>query len=135
MNAPERLDIYSRQAAHRGLFVTAAWFNWLAGLPLLVATGPVAPLMGLQLNAAATMFIQLTAGIVVVFGGVYWLIARDPVRYRVYIPLGILLKAYFVVVIYGWWLSGSLAWPLAALVSGDVVFAVLFWRYYRRSVD
>ena len=122
-------------AAHRGLFVSAAWFNWLAGVPLLVATRPVAALMGLQLNATAALFIQITAGVVVVFGAVYWLIARDPVRYRVYIPLGIVLKAYFVVVVHGWWLSGGIPWPLAALASGDIVFGVLFWRYYRRSAD
>ena len=35
-------------------------------------------------------------GVIVVFGGVYAMIARDPVRYRVYIPLGIILKIWVV---------------------------------------
>ena len=38
------------------------------------------------------MFIHITAAVIVVFGGAYALIAQDPVRYRVYIPLGIVLK-------------------------------------------
>lgn len=118
---------------HRKLFISAAWFNILAGLPLLVAMGPVAGLMGLQLNPTAVLFIHITAGLIVVFGGVYWMIARDPVRYRPYIPLGIILKIFFVVVVYGHWLSGSVSWPLPALAFVDVIYAVLFWRYYRQT--
>jgi hypothetical protein len=119
--------------AHRNLFISAAWFNILAGLPLLVATGTVAGLMGLQVNPTAALFIHLTAGIIVVFGGVYWMIARDPERFRPYIPLGIILKAFVVVVVYGHWLSGSISWPLPALAACDLIYALLFWRYYRRS--
>ena len=119
--------------AHRALFLTAAWFNWLVGLPILVATDSMAGLMRLQLNTTATLFIQLFAGLVVVFGGVYWMIARDPVRYRVFIPLGIILKVYVVIVVYAWWLVGGIAWPLPAVAAGDMVFAALFWRYHRHS--
>ena len=118
---------------HRALFVCAACFNWLAGLPLLVATTPFAGLLGLELNPTAILFIQLTAGVIVVFGGVYAMIARDPVRYRAYIPLGMILKIYVVVVIYGWWLAGGISWHFPALAAGDVVFAALFWRYYRAT--
>ena len=31
------------------------------------------------------------------------------------------------------WLAGNLDWPLAALTSGDIVYALLFWRYYQRT--
>jgi hypothetical protein len=119
--------------AHRTLFVSAAWFNVLAGLPLLVATATAAGLLGLQLNPTAIVFIHIVAGLVVLFGGVYWMIARDPVRYRPYIPLGIILKVLVIVVVYGHWLAGSIPWPLPALAFGDVIFAVLFWRYYKQT--
>jgi hypothetical protein len=119
--------------AHRSLFISAAWFNILAGLPLLVATGTAAGLLGLQLNPTATAFIHITACVTVVFGGVYWMIARDPVRFRPYIPLGIILKALLVVIVYGHWLAGSIPWPLPALAAGDVIFAVLFWLYYNQT--
>lgn len=119
--------------SHRGLFLSAAWFNFLAGLPLLVALGVVAPLMGLQINPTAALFIQITAGIIVVFGWAYWMIARDPKRFRPYIVLGIVLKIVVVVVVFGHWIAGNILWLLPALAAVDAIYAVLFWRYYRSS--
>ena len=117
--------------AHRALFISAAGFNVLAGLLLVAAMGTAAGLMGLPLNPTAVLFIHITAGVVLVFGGVYWMIARDPVRYRPYIPLGIVLKVLVIVVVSGHWLAGHISWPLPALAAGDAIYAVLFWRYYR----
>ena len=117
----------------RRMFFVAACFNWLAGLPLLVATAPFARLLGLELNATAIVFIHITAAVILVFGGVYALIAQDPVRYRVYIPLGIILKICLVSIVYGSWLSGRIPWPLPALAAGDILFAALFWRYLRAT--
>jgi hypothetical protein len=119
--------------SHRGLFLSAAWFNFLAGLPLIVALGIVAPLMGLQINPTATLFIQITASVIVVFGWAYWMIARDPKRFRPYIVLGIVLKIVVVVVVFGHWIAGNILWLLPALAAVDAIYAVLFWRYYRSS--
>lgn len=113
----------------RTLFGSAAGFNVLAGLPFLVAMQPVAALMGLQVTPTSALFIQITMALVVMFGWAYWMISRDPVRYRPYIVLGILLKILVVAVIYGHWLAGNIPWPLPVLASGDIVFALLFWRY------
>ena len=112
-----------------GLFKSAACFNVLAGLPLLVAMGPVAELMGLEITPTSALFIHLTMTLVVMFGGGYWMISVDPVRYRPYILLGVLLKPVFVILIYGHWLAGSIPWPLPALASVDILYAALFWRY------
>ncbi|MFJ2690506.1 hypothetical protein [Pseudomonas sp. NPDC087336] len=113
----------------RTLFSTAAGFNILAGLPLLVATQPVARLMGLQTTPTAALFIQISMIVVLVFGWAYWMISRDPVRYRPFIVLGIILKILVVAVIGSHWLVGNVAWPLPTLVASDIVFALLFWRY------
>ncbi|MBK5356586.1 hypothetical protein JFU37_29485 [Pseudomonas sp. TH41] len=113
----------------RTLFGSAAGFNVLAGLPFLVALQPVAALMGLQVTPTSALFIQITMALVVMFGWAYWMISRDPVRYRPYIVLGILLKILVVAVIYGHWLAGNIPWPLPVLASGDIIFALLFWRY------
>lgn len=121
-------DSYSRV-----LFYSAACFNVLAGLPFLLAPGPVAELMGMTLNPTAMLFMHITMGLVVMFGWVYWMIGRDPVRYRPYILLGIVLKILVVAVIYGHWLAGDIPWPLPALASGDILYALLFWRYYRST--
>lgn len=117
----------------RKLFTTAAIFNLLAGLPLLIAMRPVGELMGLQITPTAALFIHITMGVVVVFGWVYWQIARDPLRYRPYILLGIILKLLVVGVIYAHWLVGDISWPLPALAFGDIVFSFLFWRYYLQT--
>ena len=120
----------STSHSHR-LFIPAALFNLLAGLPFLLAPGPVSALLGLPLNPTALLFMHLTMSLVVLFGGVYWLIARDPVAYRPYISLGIVLKVLVVVVIYGHWLAGNINGRLPALVFGDVIFALLFCHYLR----
>lgn len=130
---PQRSPASTAVPRHRALFLSAACFNWLAGIPFLAATTPIAWMMGLDPNPTAVLFIQLTAGVIVAFGGAYALIARDPVYYRPYIPLGLILKLYFVAVVYGWWLSGGIPWPLPALAAGDIVFSWLFWRYYRAT--
>ena len=117
----------------RLLFISGAIFNLLAGLPFLIAPEFMAALMGLELNATAAMFLQLTFALVVVFGWVYWMIARDPVRNRPYILLGIILKLLVVAIFFGHWLSGNIPGHLPALASGDIFYALLFWLYYRRT--
>ncbi|HCS44720.1 MAG TPA: hypothetical protein DIW52_18145 [Pseudomonas sp.] len=112
-----------------GLFKSAACFNVLAGLPLLVAMRPAADLMGLDITPTSALFIQITMALVVMFGWVYWMISVDPVRYRPYILLGVLLKPLFVILIFGHWLAGSIPWPLPTLASVDILYAALFWRY------
>ncbi len=117
----------------RRLFSTAAWFNWLVGAPMLVATGFTASMVGLQVNTTAMLFMQITAGVVVAFGISYWMIARDPVRYRPYIPLGLGLKLFLAGLVEFYWISGQIPWPLPALAAFDLVFAWFFWRYLRAN--
>ncbi|MBK5396366.1 hypothetical protein JFU47_06480 [Pseudomonas sp. TH39(2020)] len=112
-----------------GLFKSAACFNVFAGLPFLVAMRPAADLMGLEVTPTSALFMQITMALVVMFGWAYWMISRDPVRYRPYIVLGVVLKILVVAVICGHWLAGSIPWPLPVLASGDILFAWLFWRY------
>jgi hypothetical protein len=119
-------------SGHR-LFIIAAWFNWLVGAPMLVASGFTARLMGLQVNITAMLFMQITAGVVVAFGIAYWMIARDPVRYRPYISLGLGLKVFLAGLVYAYWISGQIPWPLPALATFDLVFAWFFWRYLRAN--
>jgi hypothetical protein len=116
---------YSKQ-----LFTSAAVFNFLACAILLLCSGPLAGFAQFEINPTATLFIQVVAGLVGFFGWAYWKIATDPVLYRPYILLGAILKVMIVTLIYGHWLAGNIAWPLPALASGDIVFAVLFWRFY-----
>jgi hypothetical protein len=113
------------------LFTVAAIFNFLVGIPLLVAHSRVAPLLGIE--GPPTVWMHIVAAIVVLFGYAYWRIAGDPARFRPYVVLGILGKLAFVVIIYGHWLAGTAPGPVALLVTADLVFALLFIAYLRSN--
>jgi hypothetical protein len=115
----------------RPLFTVAAAFNLLVGLPMLVAYPVVAA--ALALPGPPTVWFHIVACVVVLFGYVYWQIARDPVRFRPYVVLGVIAKLLFVVVIYGHWLAGDVSGRVAALVTADLVFALAFAAYLRSS--
>ena len=117
----------------RKLFLSAACFNFMVAIPSLLFMGLVAQVLSLQLDTATSvLFFQISMAIVGLFGWVYYQIAADISRYRPYILLGILAKSIFVIVILGHWIVGNIHWPLAALVTVDIIYAVLFAMQYRR---
>ena len=113
------------------LFLVAAIFNWLVGGSLLFTYPLTAKLLGL--TGPPDVFFHIVAGIVTLFGFVYWLIWRDADRYRPFIGLGAVAKLVFVIAIYAHWLKGSASGMLALLVTADLVFALLFYRSLRAS--
>ena len=113
------------------LFLVAAIFNWLVGGSLLFTYPLTAKLLGL--TGPPDVFFHIVAGIVTLFGFVYWLIWRDADRYRPFIGLGAIAKLVFVVAIYAHWLTGSASGMLALLVTADLIFAVLFFQNLRAS--
>jgi hypothetical protein len=115
-------DLYERS-----LFVTAACFNWAVGL-LILGGYPLAAHL-LELAGPPTVWVHLVAAIVVLFGVAYWLVAKQPQRYRPFVGLGAAGKLAFAAIIYYHWLSGDASTRLAMLVNVDVIFALLFLRY------
>jgi hypothetical protein len=113
----------------RPLFSIAALFNFAVGVPMLVAYPVVARV--LQLKGKPTVWFHVAAAVVLVFGYAYWCVARDPVRFRPYVLLGIIGKLAFVVAIYGHWIAGSASGRSAMLVTVDLIFALLFFAYMR----
>lgn len=118
---------------HRPLFYSAAAFNVFAALPFLLAPDTVAPIMGLELNMSTRVLLQLILLIIISFGGVYALVARDPVRYRPYIPLGAWLKITVVVTFWGGAVGGRIGFGLPLLTLVDLLYAILFLLYFRRT--
>lgn len=118
----------------RWLFGVAAAFNFSVGLGLLFLRAWLAPILRLdQVEGANLVFVNIVGGLIVVFGYAYVLVARDPVRYRPYIPLGVLGKLVAVVAVLIPWFAGQVFWTLPMLASVDVVFAVLFLLFLRRT--
>jgi hypothetical protein len=115
------------------LFGSAALVNLGAGLALLAGMQPLGALLGLEINATAAVFYQMTMAIVLVFAWVFWMIARDPQQYRPFILLSVILKILVVAISSGHWLAGNISWQLPALLSIDILYAALFWRYYQQQ--
>ena len=111
----------------RILFRTAALFNWSAVVFFL-------PVLGLadRLGHGAptgTPFEHVGLGSIGLFGLGYWMVASAPEQNRGIVQLGLLGKVLAVALVAGHYLAGNVSLPLALVVSGDLIYAVLFARY------
>jgi hypothetical protein len=111
----------------RILFRTAALFNWSAVvffLPVLALAdrlGHGAP--------SGTVFEHVGLGAIGQFGLGYWMVASAPEQNRAIVQLGLLGKVLAIALVVGHYVAGNVSLPLALVVSGDAIFAVLFARY------
>lgn len=117
------------------MFLSGALFNFCAGAPMLLAPALISQLMDLPVAAGNYLFIQIAGMAIIGFGWIYWLIAKEPQLFRPLIMLGLLLKVGVVALAYSYCFMGVIGWQLPALAFGDVIYAVLFWRYYRGNAQ
>ncbi|MGR4867952.1 hypothetical protein ACIPRI_03665 [Variovorax sp. LARHSF232] len=110
------------------LFYSAAFFNWGAVLILALLAHP----LGLQ-PPQDSLFGQITLAAIFIFGCGYWMVGQSPKANRGIAALGAFAKLAMVAVVFGHWLAGSATTQMAALVSGDIVYAVLFIWFLRRT--
>jgi len=117
----------STDAYARKLFGNAAMFNFVVALALLFLRPWLAPLVRLDPVAGTNLvFVYLSAMLIGVFGYMY-------LRFRTFIELGVIGKLLAVGAVTWPWLAGDIGWQLPLLVSGDVVFALLFIGFLRRT--
>jgi hypothetical protein len=117
----------------RWLFGSAAIYNVSGGGALLFLRPSLQPLLGLDPVAGTNIpTLYIACGFIILFGYAYFLLARDPVRYRPYIPLAVIGKAMVIVSLLVPWLAGQISWPLLAIGGGDPVYLVLFLLFLRR---
>lgn len=118
----------------RRLFGTAAVLNFAVATSLLFLRPQVGPLIGLDPVAGTNaVFLYLTAFMIGTFAYAYLRIAQDPTRFRPFVELGVIGKLLAVVAVTWPWLAGEVTWQLPLLLSGDLVFALLFVDYLRRT--
>lgn len=118
-------------AGWKRFFLFAALFNFAAGLSLLLAPALFLQILTVEapLLPQTTAWIHQFAGLVLVFGGGYWVVSLDPPRHRDIIWMGCIGK--IVVFALAWidvWLIDA---PLgfAILVIADLLFAMIFAVY------
>ena len=119
----------------RWLFGTAAFFNLLAGCNLVFLRYWVqTPLLPLDPIGGTNLVLANLAGLLVAsFGYAYARVAGDPVTFRPYIHLGVIGKLLAVAgVVWPLWI-GAVSWKLPALVGIDLIYAILFLDFLRRT--
>ena len=112
----------------KAVFWLAAAFNFLVGLPMLVAPEVLLPAIG-QSVPDDLLLTRLAALLIVVLGVGYGMVARDPVANRPILWLGVLGKAPIPMLV---WLGGGAAVLTSnafILSLGDLAFAALFLLY------
>lgn len=114
------------------LFVIAALFNvavglsWLAAFPLVQNLMQLAPAEG-----SNRMILNICAVLVLTFGYAYYMVSRDPVKYRPYAVLGTIGKLAVVAVVLPVIIQGGQGYILGWVAMGDLVFALLFAHFLK----
>lgn len=116
--------------AHRTLFTVAALFNFVVAALLVLGNATTWQLFGMA-PPNETLFVQLFAVFVALFGGVYAWIAIAPEGKRPLIQLSAFgkLTIFATVVIEA--IAGNAPVMMVGPAAGDLVFAILFLRALR----
>ena len=124
----------ARRVYARALFGTAAFFNVSTALAFLFLRHRLAPVVGLDPVAGTNLvFLYVAALLVATFGYAYLRVAQDPERFRAFVELGVIGKLLAVAAV-GWlWTTGEIGGQFPLLVSADLVFALLFLDFLRRT--
>ena len=116
-------------SAIRGLFAVAALYDGLLGLLFLIAPNWV------YAHFAITPpnhlgYVQFPAALLLIFGLMFFNIARDPHKHVSLILYGILLKVAYCTVTFGHWISTDIPWIWKPFAVIDLVMLVLFaWAW------
>lgn len=109
----------------RWLFGSAAAFNFAAALMLALQLSEAE---GTNLTIRA-----LAAALVAAFGYAYLRVARDHLKFREFIGLGIVAKTLAVIAIVATWALGSGSGRVLVFAAADAVFVTLFARFRRMT--
>ena len=118
----------------RWLFGIASAFNVAVGAallflrPLLLSRLGFDPVQGTNIIIA-----DLTGMFIALFGYCYLLVAIDPLRNRPFISVGAIGKLLAIACAVVPWLAGMVQMQPPPLLAGDLIFALLFIDYLRRT--
>ena len=110
------------------MFRFAAFFNVAIAVSLALWQRRILPFLGME-TLANTAFFHLFLGLVFIFGIGYYRVSKDAGKNRDIVWLGVWGKLLVVVLLLGHAVYGNVSWGVAALWSGDLLFAGLFLRF------
>ncbi|MCA9231890.1 MAG: hypothetical protein KDA57_14670 [Planctomycetales bacterium] len=115
----------------RGLFVVAGLYDFLIGLTFLF--------FGSRLFEAASVpqpnhwaYIHFGSLMLMIFGLMFFAVARDPVGNRSLIPYGMLLKISYTGLATYYWVTTDCPFLFKPFAVIDGVMLVLFWLAYAK---
>lgn len=109
----------------RVFFIAAAFYNFAAGLPLLLAPEMILAQMGGAVPEEL-LYHRVAGLLILCFGALYAMVARDPARFGPTVWLGVLGKAGVIVLVAGAYLAGRVPFDGFAVALGDLMFVVGF---------
>jgi hypothetical protein len=114
------------------LFTVAGLYDGILGVAFLLAPAAV---FARYAVAPPNHFgyVQFPAALLIVFAIMFFAVAVDPRANRNLIPYGILLKASYCGLVFGYWSTQGIPDMWKPFAVADVVFAALFfWAWWRR---
>ncbi len=117
----------------RGMFYSAAIFNWCACLLFFAPLG-IASVLNLShsVSSSSGPFEQIALMAIALFGLGYWMVARDPDANRGIVLLGLIGKLAVVAIIFGhYFMVGDVNFNLAGLSIGDLLYSWFFLQFLR----
>jgi len=111
------------------VFVAAAIFNFLVGLPLLLDPTMVKLL---PLPSGDFIWPRLAGALIVMFGVGYWIVSTNLDRNRGIIGIGAAGKLLVVLILLIYWFKGTIGFWSFSVSIIDLIFAVLFIRFLTR---
>jgi hypothetical protein len=79
-------------------------------------------------------YIQFPAALLIIFGWMFFVVARKPMENRNLITYGIGLKFAYSVIVFGYWLSSGIPYMWKPFAVIDALMGILFiWAYFRLS--
>lgn len=127
---------------YRAMFYSAACFNWFAGVLWFINFEGMYHYMGGGVVPQAPLFdliLQTLSMIIILFGGVYFSIARNlgSQASRAFAVVGTVGKFFLAMLFYVYAARGDIPPALAGLVTGDLIYTFLFMEYllYQRNMS
>jgi hypothetical protein len=118
--------------AWRLFFIAAALYNLAAGLPLLVVPGMMLAQMG-GLVPDDLLYHRVAGLLILCFGALYAMVARDPARFGPMVWLGVVGKTGVILMVAEAYLAGRVPLSGFAVALGDLVFVLGFVGFLVRG--
>ena len=113
----------------RIVFWSAAALNWLTGLALTFDISTPAKALGIAMARYDTLYSPFVGWLVIVFGVMYAIVARDTGKNHAAILGGALAKAGMFALVWLGVMRGEAPLSMGLLVIAHLVFAILFLAF------